>query len=636
MGKIIGIDLGTSNSAAAVLIGGKPTIIPSAEGLTLGGKAFPSVVAFTKDGQRLIGEPARRQAISNPDRTITAIKRKMGTSYKVKIDGKEYTPQEISAMILRKIKEDASAYLGEEVTEAIITVPAYFNDNQRQATKDAGRIAGLDVKRLINEPTAAAVAYGLDKKTASLKVAVLDLGGGTFDVTIMEMDNQVFEVISTAGDTALGGTDMDKLLVNYLVSEFKKEAGVDLESDSMALQRVKEAAEKAKIELSNSITTEINLPYITATTDGPKHLNITLTRAKLEQLIDPVLKRLDAPILKALQDSGIAREAINKIILVGGPTRMPIVQKKFNRLLGKTPERSIDPMECVAMGASVQGGVLTGEVEDLLLLDVTPLSLGLETLGSVFTKLIERNTTIPTNKTQVFSTAADNQPAVEIHILQGERSRAGDNITLGRFHLNGIPPAQRGIPQIEVIFDIDQNGILNVSAKDKGTGKSQSITVTASTKMPDDEIEQKIREAERNADEDKKFRELIEVKNQGESLIYQTEKLLKENESVIGDLKTGIFDKVSDLRSAMESEDVNRIKQSTETLQNSLHEVSTRIYGQQQGAPQGGHQGAPPGGMGDNPPGANYGYNEKTQDEIEQERFRRATGQDDVVDAEYD
>ncbi|HEC36740.1 MAG TPA: molecular chaperone DnaK [bacterium] len=636
MGKIIGIDLGTSNSAAAVLVGGKPTIIPSAEGLTLGGKAFPSVVAFTKDGQRLIGEPARRQAISNPDRTITAIKRKMGTSYKVKIDGKEYNPQEISAMILRKIKEDASAYLGEEVTEAIITVPAYFNDNQRQATKDAGRIAGLDVKRLINEPTAAAIAYGLDKKTASLKVAVLDLGGGTFDVTIMEMDNQVFEVISTAGDTALGGTDMDKLLVNYLVSEFNKENGVDLKSDSMALQRVREAAEKAKIELSNSITTEINLPYITATKDGPKHLNITLTRAKLEQLIDPVLKRLDAPILKALQDSGIARGAIDKIILVGGPTRMPIVLKKFNNLLGKTPERSIDPMECVAMGASVQGGVLTGEVEDLLLLDVTPLSLGLETLGSVFTKLIERNTTIPTNKTQVFSTAADNQPAVEIHVLQGERPRAGDNITLGKFHLNGIPPAPRGIPQIEVTFDIDQNGILNVSAKDKGTGKSQSVTITASTKMPDDEIEQKIREAERNADEDKKFKELTEAKNQGESLIYQTEKLLKENESVIGDLKTGILDKISDLRSAMESEDVNRIKQSTETLQNSLHEVSTRIYGQQQGAPKGDHQGAPPGGMGDNPPGANYGYNEKTQDEIEQERFRKATGQDEVVDAEYD
>ncbi|KKK43845.1 hypothetical protein LCGC14_0869180 [marine sediment metagenome] len=636
MGKIIGIDLGTSNSAAAVLVGGKPTIIPSAEGLTLGGKAFPSVVAFTKDGQRLIGEPARRQAISNPDRTITAIKRKMGTSYKVKIDGKEYTPQEISAMILRKIKEDASAYLGEEVTEAIITVPAYFNDNQRQATKDAGRIAGLDVKRLINEPTAAAVAYGLDKKNASLKVAVLDLGGGTFDVTIMEMDNRVFEVISTAGDTALGGTDMDKLLVDYLVSEFKKDAGVDLKNDSMALQRVREAAEKAKIELSNSITTEINLPYITATADGPKHFKKTLTRAKLEQLIDPVLKKLDAPILKALQDAGIAREAINKIILVGGPTRMPIVLKKFNDLLGKTPERSIDPMECVAMGASVQGGVLTGEIEDLLLLDVTPLSLGVETLGSVFTKLIERNTTIPTSKTQVFSTAADNQPAVEIHVLQGERPRASDNITLGRFHLNGIPPAQRGIPQIEVIFDIDQNGILNVSAKDKGTGKSQSITITASTKMPDDEIEQKIREAERNADEDKKFRELIEVKNQGESLIYQTEKLLKENDSVIGDLKTGIFDKVSDLRSAMESEDVNRIKQSTETLQNSLHEVSNRIYGQQQGAPQEGYQGAPPGGMGDIPPGANYGYNEKTQDEIEQERFRKATGQDDVVDAEYE
>ncbi|TXT61654.1 MAG: chaperone Hsp70, co-chaperone with DnaJ [Promethearchaeota archaeon] len=638
MGKIIGIDLGTSNSAAAVLSGGSPEIIPSKEGVTLYGKAFPSVVAFTKDGQRIVGEPARRQAISNPERTISGIKRKMGTSYTVQIDGKEYSPQEISAMILRKIKQDASDYLGEEVTDAIITVPAYFNDNQRQATKDAGKIAGLNVRRLINEPTAAAVAFGLDKEGQHLNIAVLDLGGGTFDVTIMEMDDRVFEVISTAGDTQLGGRDMDDKLVDYIVDEFKKQEGIDLREDKMALQRVKEAAEKAKIELSTVLKTEINLPYVTATDTGPKHLNMEITRAKLEQLIQPVLKRLEGPIQKAIRDAGMKSEDIDKVILVGGPTRMPSVQEKFQEFLGTKPERGVDPMECVAMGAAIQGGVLTGEVKDLLLLDVTPLSLGVETLGGVFTKLIDRNTTIPTQAKETFTTAADNQTAVEIHVLQGERPQARDNISLGKFHLTGIPPAPRGVPQIEVTFDIDADGILNVTAQDKATGNTQSITITASTKMSEDEIEQKVREAERYAEEDKKFKELIEVRNIGESLVYQAEKILKENEGLVGDLKNSIESKIKNLKDVLQSDSKQKIQNAIDELQKALHEVSSRMYGQGQAGPQPGqaYQGAPPGGMGGTPGSTYSSGGAKTQDEMEEEQYRRATGQDDVVDAEYE
>jgi molecular chaperone DnaK len=626
MGKIIGIDLGTSNSAAAVLVGGKPEIIPSKEGITLGGKAFPSVVAFTKDGQRLIGEPARRQAISNPDRTITAIKRKMGTSHKVNIDGKSYTPQEISALILRKIKEDASEHLGEEVTEAIITVPAYFNDNQRQATKDAGRIAGLNVKRLINEPTAAAVAYGLNKEDAHYKIAVLDLGGGTFDVTIMEVEDKVFTVIATAGDTALGGTDMDKLLVDYIVKEFQRTEGMDLSKDSMAMQRVREAAEKAKIELSTTFSTSINLPYVTSTSDGPKHLEMELTRAKLEQLIEPVLNRLDISIKKALADSGLKKGEVEKVILVGGPTRMPSVQKKFEQFFGRPPERSIDPMECVAMGAAIQGGVLTGEVSDLLLLDVTPLTLGVETLGGVMTPLIERNTTIPVERKKVFSTAADNQPAVTINVLQGERPKADQNIPLGQFNLVGIPPAPRGVPQVEVKFDINENGILEVTAKDLATGKSQSIRITAANKMSEDEIQRKIRESEQNAEEDRQFRELTELKNKGEAMVYQTRKLMKETPA-FQERAAEIERNITDLEDALKSDNVNRIKTAMEILEKALHEVSAKMYGQQ-------------GQQGPGPQGAYQGYQQGPQaaqeNMSEEEKFRRATGQDDdVVDVDY-
>ena len=578
MGKIIGIDLGTTNSAVAVMEGGDAVIIPNIEG----NRTTPSVVAFTKDGERLVGETAKRQAITNPDRTISSIKRHMGSDFNVKIDSKTYTPQDISAMILQKLKSDAESYLGEKITEAVITVPAYFTDAQRQATKDAGRIAGLDVKRIVNEPTAAALAYGEDKDTEAQTVMVYDLGGGTFDVSILELSDGVFEVHATRGNNKLGGDDFDNRVIDYIAEEFKKENGIDLKADKMSLQRLKEAAEKAKKELSSTMSTNINLPFITASQAGPLHLNMDLTRAKFDELTADLVKMTEGPVKDALSDAGLSASDIDKVLLVGGSTRIPAVQECIKKLTGKQPQKDINPDECVALGVAIQGGVLSGDVKDLLLLDVTPLSLGIETMGNITTRLIERNTTIPTKKSQVFTTAADNQTSVEIHVLQGERQMAKDNITLGRFTLDGIAPARRGVPQIEVTFDIDANGIVNVSAKDLGTGKEQHITITSSTNLNEEEIEKKVKEAEMYAQEDAKKKDLIEAKNNADSIIYQSENTLKDVEGKISDAdKTKIEDAIKALKDVKDGEDLEAIKSKTEELTQAFYAISEEIYKQQ-------------------------------------------------------
>ena len=580
MAKVIGIDLGTTNSCVAVMEGGEPVVIPNAEG----GRTTPSVVGFSKTGERLVGQVAKRQAVTNPERTVISIKREMGTNFKVNIDDKSYTPQEISAMILTKLKQDAEAYLGEKVTQAVITVPAYFSDSQRQATKDAGKIAGLEVLRIINEPTAASLAYGLDKEE-NQKILVFDLGGGTFDVSILELGDGVFEVLATNGNNRLGGDDFDQRVINYLADEFKKDSGIDLRNDRMAMQRLKEAAEKAKIELSGVLQTNINLPFITADASGPKHLDVTLTRAKFDELTHDLVEMTMEPARKALADAGLTSDKLSKVILVGGSIRIPAVQEAVKKLTGKEPYKGINPDECVAIGAAIQAAVLTGEVKDVLLLDVTPLSLGIETLGGVFTKLIDRNTTIPTKKSQIFSTAADGQSSVEIHVLQGEREMAAYNKTLGRFQLSGIPPAPRGVPQIEVTFDIDANGIVHVSAKDLGTGNEQKVTITASTNLSDSDIEAAVKEAEKFAAEDKKRKEEVEVRNNADSLVYQTEKNLKDLGDKLGsEDKARIEAELNNVKEALKGTDTEAIKAATEELTKVFYDISGKIYQANAGA----------------------------------------------------
>ncbi|MGM9974633.1 MAG: molecular chaperone DnaK [Clostridiaceae bacterium] len=608
MAKVIGIDLGTTNSCVAVMEGGDAVVIANSEGA----RTTPSVVSFQANGERLVGQVAKRQAITNPDKTILSIKRYMGTDHKTTIDGKDYTPQEISAMVLQKIKADAEAYLGEKVTQAVITVPAYFNDSQRQATKDAGKIAGLEVLRIINEPTAASLAYGVDKTEDAQKILVYDLGGGTFDVSILELGDGVFEVKSTHGDTRLGGDDFDEKIMNYIADDFKRQNGIDLRQDKMALQRLKEAAEKAKIELSSSTQTMINLPFITADATGPKHVDMTLTRAKFNELTHDLVDRTIEPMRKALNDAGLSMKDIDKVVLVGGSTRIPAVQEAVKNFTGKEPSKGVNPDECVAIGAAIQAGVLTGEVKDILLLDVTPLTLGIETLGGIATPLIERNTTIPARKSQVFSTAADGQTSVEIHVVQGERQMAADNKTLGRFTLSGIAPAPRGIPQIEVTFDIDANGIVNVSAKDKGTGKEANITITASTNLSDDEIDKAVKEAERFAEEDKKRKESIEIKNNADQMVYQSEKTLNElGDKVSPEDKAKIQEKIEAVRKIKDGEDLEAIKQATEELTQEFYAVSSKMYQQEN-----------PEGQGFDPNNMNMGGNQGPAD-------------DNVVDADF-